>query len=189
MSRAEVAATRRVLRRVPAAIATWSEGNSRLRPFRLQVLETPLTQLSDAGGGRYWPAPGDVADVITDHASPGEFDSIFVVWPTDGDTPLCGWGCTLGPSAEAQGAGFSAMINDDWRGYATREFAEEGFVHEWPHQVESVYRTLGVGEDGCPGSTTSPIAPARDRRTWPPSARAMSPTRLRPTPGSRGTAT
>ena len=76
---------------------------------------------------------------------------IFVVWPTDGDTPLCGWGCTLGPSAEAQGAGYSAMINDDWRGYPTREFAEEGFVHEWLHQVESLYRSLGVGEERLPG--------------------------------------
>jgi hypothetical protein len=151
MSRPEVAATRRVLRRVPAAVATWSEGNARLRPFRLLVLDTPLTRLSDAGGGRYWPAPGDVADVIADHASPGDFHSIFVVWPTDGDTPLCGWGCTLGPSAEAQGAAYSAMINDDWRGYATRDFAEEGFVHEWLHQVESVYRTLGVGDDRLPG--------------------------------------
>ena len=151
MSRFEVAAIRRVLGAVPAAVESWSEGNARLRPFELRVLETPLTRLSDAGGGRYWPAPGDAADVIADHAKPGEFDSVFVVWPSDGDTPLCGWGCTSGPTPEALGAGYSAIVNDDWRGYASREFPEEGFVHEWLHQVESVYRTLGVGDDRLPG--------------------------------------
>jgi hypothetical protein len=151
MSRAEVAAIRRVLRAAPAAVEAWSGGNARLRPFELRMLGAPLTRLSDAGGGRYWPAPADSADVVADHARPGEFDSVFVVWPTDGDVPLCGWGCTSGPTPEAQGAGYSAIVNDDWRGYAAREYPEEGFVHEWLHQVESVFRPLGVGENELPG--------------------------------------
>jgi hypothetical protein len=151
MSSPEVAAIRRVLAVLPSAVETWSEGNATLEPFETRVLSTPLASLSDAGGGRYWAAPPDAAEVIADHARPGEFDSVFVVWPTDGDVPLCGWGCTSGPTAEAQGAGYSAMINDDWRGYAARDFPEEGFVHEWLHQVESVYRALGVGQERLPG--------------------------------------
>jgi hypothetical protein len=147
MSPHEVAAIQRVLTMLPVAVDTWSEGNARLEPFEASVLETPLVSLSDAGGGRYWPAPADTAELVAHHARPGRFDSVFVVWPTDGHVPLCGWGCTSGPTAEAQGAGYSAMINDDWRGYAARDFPEEGFVHEWLHQVEAVYRALGVGEE------------------------------------------
>jgi len=147
MSPPEIAAIQRVLAMLPVAVETWSDGNARLAPFEKRVVDMPLATLSDAGGGRYWPAPADTAEVIAQHARPGQFDSVFVVWPSDGDVPLCGWGCTSGPSAEAQGAGYSAMINDDWRGYAMRDFPEEGFVHEWLHQVESVYRTLGVGEE------------------------------------------
>jgi hypothetical protein len=151
MSRPEITAIRRVLRMVPAAVNAWSEGNVRLRPFDVRMLERPLTSLSDAGGGRYWPAPADAAEVIAEHAGPGEFDSVFVIWPSDGDTPLCGWGCTYAPTPEAQGAGYSAIVNDDWWRYAEHNYPEEGFVHEWLHQVESAYRTLGVGEDQLPG--------------------------------------
>ena len=151
MSDAEEDAIRRVLKAVPSAVASWSEGNARLRPFDIRVVDELLTRLSDTGGGRYWPAPSDTADVIAQHAEPGQYDSIFVVWPTDGEVTLCGWGCSSGPTPEAQGAGYSAIINDHWRGYASREFPEEGFVHEWLHQVESVYRALGVGEEQLPG--------------------------------------
>jgi len=151
MSSPEIAAIRHLLGKIPAAVAAWSEGNARLEPFDVRILETPLARLSDAGGGRYWPAPGDAAEFIAGQAHPGEFDSVFVVWPSDGDVPLCGWGCTSGPSVEAAGAAYSAMISDDWRGYAARDYLEEGYVHEWLHQVESVYRGLGVGEDRLPG--------------------------------------
>jgi hypothetical protein len=151
MSRPEVATIRRLLGRIPAAVEAWSERNARLDPFDVRILETPLTTLSDTGGGRYWPAPGDAADLIGGQARPGEFDSVFIVWPSDSHVPLCGWGCTIGPSAEAAGAAYSAVISDDWRGYAAGGYREEGYVHEWLHQVESVYRALGVGEDRLPG--------------------------------------
>ena len=37
---------------------------------------------------------------------------------------------------------------------------EHGFVHEWLHQVESVYRRLGVGDDDLPD-----LHDVADRRT------------------------
>ena len=151
MSDAEVRAITRVLHMVPAAVASWSEGNAAWDPLDVRVVDEPLRSISDSGGGRFWPAPADISDVLEANLSRGEFDSVFVIWPTDGEVPLCGWGCSVGPTWEVGGAGYSAIINDHWRGYAQREFPEEGFVHEWLHQVESVYRGLGVGEDRWPG--------------------------------------
>src|SRR5439155_26966508 len=66
MSPPEVAAIRRVLAMLPVAVETWSEGNARLEPFETRVLETALASLSDARGGRYWPAPADPSAVIAD---------------------------------------------------------------------------------------------------------------------------
>ena len=65
--------------------------------------------------------------------------------------PLCGWGCTVGPGPGTKGAGFSSIISDGWAGYPDRLHPEEGFVHEWLHQVESVLRSRGVGPDVLPG--------------------------------------
>jgi hypothetical protein len=151
MSDAEIEASVDVLRRVPAAVASWSEGNAAIDPLDIQVVDHPVARLSDDGGGRFWPAPRDVSDDIRRHARRGEYDSVFVLWPTDGATPLCGWGCSIGRSNDAAGAGYSAIISDHWAGYAAREFPEEGFVHEWLHQVESAFRELGVGERRLPG--------------------------------------
>ena len=151
MSRAEVMAITAVLDALPAAVDTWSEGNARWDPFVVRVIDEPLRTLSDSGGGRFWPAPQDVSDALAANVSRGEFDSVFVIWPSDGKVPLCGWGCSIGPTHEVGGAGYSAIIDDHWQGYAAREFPEEGFIHEWLHQVESVYRALGVGENRLPG--------------------------------------
>ncbi len=46
---------------------------------------------------------------------------------------------------------------------------EHGFVHEWLHQVESVYRRLGLGEDDLPA-----LHDVADRRT----TRADAPDRV-----------
>jgi hypothetical protein len=73
-----------------------------------------------------------------------------VVWPSPPDLPLCGWGCTIGPGPEANGAGFSSIISNSWERYPILPDPEEGFVHEWLHQVESTYRSLGVGEELLP---------------------------------------
>jgi len=151
MSTAELHATTGVLASVPAAVSRWSEGNAAIEPLDIHVVDGPLDRLSEAGSGRFWPAPRDVGEEIRRHARRGEYDSVFVVWPTDGTLPLCGWGCSIGRSNDARGAGYSAIISDHWAGYATRDYPEEGFVHEWLHQVESAFRELGVGEDRLPG--------------------------------------
>ena len=64
--------------------------------------------------------------------------------------PQCGWGCSLGPSEATFYAGFSSYSTDHWRTLLTDPDPEQGYVHEWLHQVESVYRALGVSEDALP---------------------------------------
>jgi hypothetical protein len=67
-----------------------------------------------------------------------------VIHPSDGSYRPCGWGCTIGPTRDAGGAGYSSIVSDRWEPDRDRLFPEEGFVHEWLHQVEAMYRTAGV---------------------------------------------
>jgi len=101
-------------------------------------------------------------------------DAVFVLWPSDGVLPLCGWGCTVGPGPATLGAGFSSIVSDGWSGYPGRLHAEEGFVHEWLHQVESVLRGRGVGTEVLPGlhdvdgrKSCRPLELAPYGRTYP----------------------
>jgi len=149
MSPGERAAIRGVLERVPDAIADWSEGLARLEPYTVVEADRPLASLSQSGGGRWWAGPQDCADDLR-HAARGRYDSVMVLWPSDGGVPLCGWGCTIGPTSESGGAGFSSITSDHWRTLATDPDPEQGYVHEWLHQVEATYRALGVGHDRLP---------------------------------------
>jgi hypothetical protein len=138
------------LERVPAAVAEWSDGNARMRPFDIRVVERPIDHLSSVGSAGFWTAPDDVRDELEAVAPPGRYDAILVLWPSDRTVPLCGWGCSWGPSASANGAGFSSITTDHWEHDAALPDPEEGFVHEWLHQVEATYRSLGAGEDVFP---------------------------------------
>ena len=85
------------------------------------------------------------------HAAPDRYDSVFALWPCAPDVPQCGWGCTIGGSAATFGAGFSSIATDHWRSLATDPTPAQGYVHEWLHQVEGVYRGLGLDETELPG--------------------------------------
>jgi hypothetical protein len=150
MSPEELATIRAVLARVPAAVAAWSEGNAALDPLDVVEVERPLGSLSESGGGRWWAAPPDCRQEIEAHVRAGAYDAIYAIWPSDGRVPLCGWGCTIGPSDAARGAGFSSIPSDHWQSLASDPDPEQGYVHEWLHQVEATYRELGVGEETMP---------------------------------------
>jgi hypothetical protein len=145
----ELQATLHVLHRVPAAVESWSEGAARIDPLEIVVIDRAVGTLSETGG-RTWLGPGDCRPELDRLAGPGRRDAIIGVWPSDGSLELCGWGCTIGPGPEANGAGFSSIVSDAWRSYASAVHPEEGFVHEWLHQVEATYRDLGFGEDVFP---------------------------------------
>ena len=78
------------------------------------------------------------------------YDSLIALWPGDPDIPQCGWGCTVGPSDATFGAGFSSISTDHWPTLAGDPDPEQGYVHEWLHQVEAVYRGLGLDERDLP---------------------------------------
>jgi hypothetical protein len=150
MGGAEIEATVDVLRRVPAAIDAWSEGSAAMDLVDLRLLDDPVRRLSAIGDGRWWMGPEDLPRAAWRGIRPGAVDAVFLLWPSDGTLPLCGWGCTVGPGPGARGAGYSSIISDGWAGYPDRLHPEEGFVHEWLHQVESVLRGRGVGPDTLP---------------------------------------
>jgi len=159
------------LARVPIAVSTWSEGNARLEPFDIEVVDRPIEHLSSVGSAGFWVAPDDVRRELDDLAPPGRYDAVFVIWPSDRRVQLCGWGCTWGPSSAANGAGFSSITSDHWEHDASLPDPEEGFVHEWLHQVEATYRTLGAGPDVVPPLHDSEILTSCRPGSEPPHGR------------------
>lgn len=151
MGRDERAVIEGVVETIPSTVAAWSEGAAALAPFDIVAVRRPIGSLSASGGGRWWVGPREVKPELTDVAATGaSYDSVIALWPGDPDVPQCGWGCTLGPSDATFGAGFSSISTDHWRTLATDPDPAQGYVHEWLHQVEAVYRALGLGEDELP---------------------------------------
>jgi hypothetical protein len=170
MSEAELAACHEMLERVPGAVAAWSEGNARLDPAAVAVANQPVRALARVGGG-WWLDP-DAARPLLEGVLAGAaaVDSVIVLYPSDGDRALTGaWGYTWGRVGWLGGAGLSAIVSDPWPGWAGMIDAEHGFVHEWLHQVEAVYRALGLSLDELP--SLHDVADRRTTRTDAPDYR------------------
>jgi hypothetical protein len=170
MGDAEIEADVAMLHRVPAAIEAWSEGNVRVSRAGVVVADGPLRRLARVGGG-WWADPDALTPLLEPHLlGPGGFDSAIVLYPADGTPELSpAWGYTWGEVGTLGGTGVSSIVSGDWRRWASMDDPEHGFVHEWLHQVEAIYRRLGVGEDDLPG-----LHDVADRRT----ARADAPDRM-----------
>ncbi len=151
MGRAERVAVEAVVERLPATILEWSEGLATLDPLDIVEVRRPLKSLSSVGGGRWWVGPREVRPELDDVAATGaRFDSVVALWPGDASIVQCGWGCTVGPSEATHGAGFSSISTEHWPTLATDPDPAQGYVHEWLHQVEAVYRELGLSEAELP---------------------------------------
>jgi hypothetical protein len=150
MARDERSAIEAVIERLPATVASWSNGLAALDPLDIVEVRRPIGTLSSSGGGRWWVGPREARDALLEHAAPDRYDSVIVLWPGDPEVPQCGWGCTVGPSEATFGAGFSSISTDHWRTLATDPDPEQGYVHEWLHQVEAIYRGLGLGPEALP---------------------------------------
>jgi len=151
MSRPEREAVTAVLERLPATVAAWSDGLAALEPVHIVEVRRQLATLSSSGEGRWWAGPRDCRDELLELTADRPYDSVVVLWPSAPDLPLCGWGCTVGPSEATFGAGFTSIASDHWPTLATDPDPEQGYVHEWLHQVEAIYRELGLREDELPG--------------------------------------
>jgi len=161
MASAEVDACAAMLRSLPAVVDAWSDGNAILET-EVVVADVPLRSLARVGSG-WWADPAAALDLLAPHlASPR--DSVLLVYPSDGSPSLRqAWGYTWGEVELLGGAGFSAIVSDPWPGWARIEDPAHGFVHEWLHQVEAVYRRLGLAEDDLPS-----LHDVADRRTTRP---------------------
>jgi hypothetical protein len=150
MTRPEREAITAVMERLPAKVASWSDGLAVLEPMHLVEVRRQLTSLSSSGEGRWWAGPRDCREELAELAVDPSYDSVFVLWPSAPDVQLCGWGCTVGPSEATLGAGFTSIATDHWETLATDPDPEQGYVHEWLHQVEAIYRALGLTQDELP---------------------------------------
>jgi hypothetical protein len=150
MARPEREAVTAVLERLPATVVAWSDGLAALEPMHIVEVRRPLSSLSSSGEGRWWAGPRDCREELAELISDRPYDSVIVLWPSAPDLPLCGWGCSVGPSEATFGAGFSSIESGHWPTLATSPDPEQGYVHEWLHQVEAIYRTLGVDQAQLP---------------------------------------
>ena len=150
MGDAELEEMLRVLRQTPLSVKEWSEGNARFDEMEIVVLDEPIRHLTAVRPGVFWVAAEDIHDAIDRYVPKGRWDSVFLVYPTDGSFQQCGWACSVGPTPAANGAGFSSITSDRWEPDMHRLFPEEGFVHEWLHQVEGMYREKGLQLDVLP---------------------------------------
>jgi hypothetical protein len=146
----EVEAHTAILKTVPRAVSAWSEGNAALDPLEVRVLDSAVIDRLDRYGSGWWPSPESQEALLAPHVGRGRWDSVLLVWP--GDASLAGgaWGLSRGPSPAAGGAGYSAITSGSWTSYGTATDAAHGFVHEWLHQVEALYRGLGLGPGALP---------------------------------------
>lgn len=202
MAREEREAVHGVLERLPATVLDWSSGLASFEPFDIIEVRRPVGSLSSSGQGRWWVGPREVRPELAEVAASGAaYDAVYALWPADPDVPQCGWGCTLGPSDATFGAGFSSISTDHWRTLLTDPDPAQGYVHEWLHQVEAVYRALGLSEAELPPlhdaarftSTRSVDEPPYGHsyaeyetksRTWSPWYRDYMTGRLRPADGA-----
>lgn len=197
MTRPEREAVTGVLEDLPSTVSAWSDGLAALEPMHIVEVRRQMTSLSSAGDGRWWAGPRDCREELMELTADRPYDSVLVLWPSVPDLPLCGWGCTVDGSEATFGAGFTSIASDHWPTLATDPDPPQGYVHEWLHQVEAVYRALGLGEEELPGlheaasfTSTRPTSeppfgrtyaeyhdgtPARDGQPATPPARTWAP--------------
>lgn len=174
MARPEREAVTPVLERLPATVAAWSDGLAALEPMHIVEVRRPLATLSSSGEGRWWAGPRDCRDELEELTADRPYDSVIVLWPSAPDLPLCGWGCTVGPSDATFGAGFTSIETGHWPTLATDPDPEQGYVHEWLHQVETIYRSLGVDEDDLPDLHAAADFTSTRPATEPPFGRSYA---------------
>ncbi|MBA2300883.1 MAG: hypothetical protein H0W22_08965 [Chloroflexi bacterium] len=151
MKRDERAAVTAVVETLPGMVAAWSDGLASLEPFDVVEVRRSIRSLSSSGGGRWWVGPREVRPELESIAEVGAaYDSVYALWPGDPSVPQCGWGCSIGPSEATFNAGFSSISTDHWATLLTDPDPAQGYVHEWLHQVEAVYRALGASEAELP---------------------------------------
>ena len=150
MGREERGVIEAVIERLPATILDWSEGSATLAPVDVIEVRRRVTSLSSSGAGRWWVGPRECREELEAWVAPERYDSIIALWPCAPDVLQCGWGCTIGPGESTFGAGFSSISTDHWQTLATDPDPEQGYVHEWLHQVEATYRALGLSEAELP---------------------------------------
>jgi hypothetical protein len=150
MSEDEARAHAAMLHTMPDAVSDWSDGNAVLDPFRVRILDGVVLDRLDRYGSGWWPSPDSQETLLEPHARKGRWDSILLVWPGDAGFGGGAWGLSRGPTLAAGGAGYSAITSGSWPTYGSATDPVHGFVHEWLHQVEAVYRDLGLGREALP---------------------------------------
>ena len=118
----------------------------------------PLRTVSPMGD-QCWVGPSDVRDDIAAYAPPGKYDNIFVYWKgVDDERPENvlpgGFGWSIGPSADANGAGYSCVHYAQPGLWQRDSVTTEIFLHEWLHQIEGFCQSknLPLPKDGLHGA-------------------------------------
>ena len=126
-----------VIDRLPATILDWSSGLATLDPVDVIEVRRPVTSLSSSGGGRWWVGPREVHPELGEvHATGGDTTRSTRYGRASRASRSAAGAARKVPSDATLGAGFSSISTDHWHTLATDPDPEQGYVHEWLHQVE-----------------------------------------------------
>ena len=151
MTRPEREAVTAVIERLPATIDNWSGGLATLAPLDVVEVRRLLGSLSSSGGGRWWAGPRDCREELIELASDRRYDSVIVLWPSARTCRCAAGAARSGRRRRRSGPASPRSPPITGRPLATDPDPEQGYVHEWLHQVEAIYRELGLGEAELPG--------------------------------------
>lgn len=132
--------------RFPSLVEELTSGGAGI-DYQIRQVQRCLTSLTRVHKNTYWPSPDDTREELDRFASPGSFDSIFVLWPqrslTDGTSvPSEAWGLGMKASSWSNQATYATVTNADSAVWQIPVVGEV-WLHEWLHGVCGYFRDRG----------------------------------------------
>jgi hypothetical protein len=120
-------------------LATGLSGGEVAISHEVAHVERALDSLTDMGEGMRWPSPDDTRPELDRLASPGTWDSVFVLWPqrdlaTGAHVATGGWGLAIRATGWSNDATYATVANTTEAVWA-RPVVGEVWLHEWLHGV------------------------------------------------------
>ena len=150
MTREERGVVMDVVERLPATVAAWSDGLATLEPFDVIEVRRSVRSLSSSGGGRWWVGPREVRPELERSRPPARPTTPSTRYGRASRRPAVRLGLHARASERRSARASPRSRPTTGERSLTDPDPEQGYVHEWLHQVEAVYRALGVSEAELP---------------------------------------
>jgi hypothetical protein len=146
LSDQEVQDAVRSFQRFPVLVEELTSGRAGIH-YEIKYVQRCLTSLTWMRKGIYWPSPNDTREEIDRFASPGSYDSIFILWPQqnlmDGTSIRSdAWGLGMAASSWSKEATYATVTNTESSRWQIPVVGEV-WLHEWLHGVCGYFHGRG----------------------------------------------